>query len=250
VTGPACRRYFTIEREVEEIGLWQVVNDPGAWGAQRPRILVLGFSKGFTQANAYHTEPFEAVPFKGMRARLTDALRRIGLLGDNETVDSRFAATEREFGFGSLVRCSLSRLNVAKDKRECTGEVMPKAFIEPVRAVVRRCAQTYLANLPDTVRLVVMLGSSDSYINGCRNLIRSLYGAGFKDVNKVAYQTSGVLWVHVAHPSRGNGNFTRWMIGAPSDASGVKLRSALEAISRSGRFRRVEAWYKALDLNR
>jgi len=232
--GPIrCRRCFTSDREIEEIALWQVVNDPGAWGAQQPDILILGFSKGFTQANAYRTAPFEAVPFKGkvMRARLTEVLRRIGVLNDSETIDPRFSAGEREFGFGSLVRCSLSRLN-ARGERECTGEVMPKAFTEPVQVVVRRCTQTYLANLPATIRLVVMLGSGSPYSKGCKNLIRSLYGAEFRDINEVAYETPGALWVHVAHPSPGNGFFSRWMEGASSDASGIKLQRALEAIAK------------------
>ena len=72
-----CRKCFTTDREIEEIGLWQAVNDPGAWGSDRPSVLVLGFSKGFTQANAYRRDAFEAIPFKGdvMRARLTAALR-------------------------------------------------------------------------------------------------------------------------------------------------------------------------------
>jgi hypothetical protein len=167
-----------------------------------------------------------------MRPRLTAALRRIGLLRDSEVVDKKFLAAEREFAFGSLVRCSLSRLNEKTHKRECTGAVMPKAFTEPVQAMVRRCAETYLANLPASVRLVVMLGTGDAYIKGCRELIRSLYGNRLREINDVAYETPSVLWVHITHPSGMNGYFTPWMNGAATDPSGRKLLQALEALSR------------------
>jgi hypothetical protein len=62
-----------------------------------------------------------------------------------------------------------------------------------------------------------MLGSGDSYIAGCKNLIRSLYGARFSDINEVAYQTPGVIWMHITHPSGTNGYFNPWMNGAASD---------------------------------
>lgn len=228
-----CRKCFTTGKEVEEIDLWQVVNDPGAWGSERPTVLVLGFSKGFTQANAFRSDAFEAIPFKGkvMRTRLTAALRRVGVLLEEENIDTKFSVSERQFAFGSLVRCSLSRLN-KKGERECTGAVMPKAFTEPVQAVVRRCAEIYLTDLPTSLRLIVMLGTGDPYIKGCRNLVRSLYGVGFEDINEVAYRTPGIVWVHIAHPSGGNGYFTSWMNGMSSDPSGSKFLKALEALSR------------------
>src|SRR5690348_13165688 len=46
----ACRRCFAGTDEVLTLGKWRVVNDPGAWGSATPTVLVLGFSKGFTQA--------------------------------------------------------------------------------------------------------------------------------------------------------------------------------------------------------
>lgn len=222
---------FTGERETEEIGLRQAVNDPGAWGSDRPAVLVLGFSKGFTQADAYRNGAFKAIPFKKMRPRLTEALRRIGLLPETEIVDVKFSATERELAFGSLVRCSLSRLDRRTGKRECTGAVMPKAFTEPVQTVVRRCAETYLTNLPASVRVVVMLGSGDAYIKGCRSLIQSIHGIRFENINEVAYQTPSVVWVHIAHPSGMNGYFNPWMNGSASNPSGNKRLKALAALS-------------------
>jgi hypothetical protein len=231
--GPIqCRKCFTDDAEVTTVGQWKAVNDPGAWGAAQPTILVLGFSKGFTQADAYKTGTFEEVPFKKMRPRLTAALRRVGLLHDTEIVETKFASAEQEFGFGSLVRCSLSRWNKKNRRWECTGQVMPLAFKEPVKAMVHQCASTFLSELPPSVRLVVMLGTGDPYITGCKALIRSMYRGQVTEINSVAYETPSVLWVHLTHPSRGNGYFSAWLSGATTDPSGKKLHDALSALSR------------------
>ena len=50
-----CRRCFTTDGNTQMIGKWQMVNDPAAWGSASPEILILGFSKGFTQANAFRS---------------------------------------------------------------------------------------------------------------------------------------------------------------------------------------------------
>jgi hypothetical protein len=124
----ACRRCFTSDEQSQTVGKWQMVNDPAAWGSATPWVLLLGFSKGFTQANAFKTGRFEDIPFKDMRSRLTEELRLLGIIGKSETVDEKMVATETDMAFGSFVRCSLSRTN-RKGKLVCTGEVMPKAFV-------------------------------------------------------------------------------------------------------------------------
>jgi hypothetical protein len=228
-----CRKCFSGLEAAEDVGQWRVINDPGAWGASEPSVLVLGFSKGFTQASAALDRDFEAVPFKGMRPRLTLALRRIGLLGQHESVDDKLLCSEKKFAFGSLVRCSLSRMNSKTGVRSCTGDIMPKAFVEPVKDTVKRCVETYLSNLPASLKLVTMLGTGNAYIAGCRNVIHSIYGSAFQVVNEVAYSTPGVTWVHVAHPSGMNGHFDNWLNGEESTASGRKLKLALDALSKS-----------------
>jgi hypothetical protein len=164
-----------------------------------------------------------------MRTRLTEELRLLGVIGATETVDQKIVATETKFAFGSLVRCSLSRFN-AKGKLGCTGEVMPKAFTEEISSKVHKCAETFLSNLPNSVRLVLMLGTTDSYIDGCRGVIRSLHGAQFSDINAVSYRTSDVVWIHVSHPSGLNGHHQAWMAGDPATKPGHKQNLALTAI--------------------
>src|SRR5712664_2957981 len=85
----ACRRCFSGNGSTQTIGKWQMVNDPAAWGSATPRILILGFSKGFTQANAFRSDRFEDIPFKDMRTRLTEELRFLGVIGKSETVDQK-----------------------------------------------------------------------------------------------------------------------------------------------------------------
>ena len=58
------------------------------------------------------------------------------MIGSSETVDQKMVASETEIGFGSLVRCSLSRIN-KKGVLACTGEGMPKAFTEEISKNLR-----------------------------------------------------------------------------------------------------------------
>ena len=138
-------------------------------------------------------------------------------------------AGEEQFAFGSLVRCSLARRN-DKGRLECIGAVMPKAFVEEVSVVTRACASTFLTNLPDSVRLVVMLGTTDGYIAGCKRLIRSIHPTTWAEINDVSYRAGGVVFVHVSHPSGSNGNHSKWMKGDVTTPSGMKRRRAEEGV--------------------
>ena len=229
----ACRKCFVDEGSTQMVGKWQMVNDPAAWGSASPKVLILGFSKGFTQAEAFRSGRFEDIPFKKMRPRLTEVLRLLGVLGQSEIVDQKMVASESEIGFGSLVRCSLSRLN-AKGALECTGQVMAKAFVEEISANLKTCARTYLGDLPSSVRLVLLLGTTDSYITGCRTVVRSLYGTRFSDIDDVSYRTGDVVWVHASHPSPLNGHHGPWMAGDPSTKAGRKQTLAKAAVRSSG----------------
>jgi hypothetical protein len=227
-----CRRCFRSDEQSQSVGKWRMVNDPAAWGSATPTVLLLGFSKGFTQADAFRSGRFEDIPFKDMRPRLTEELRLLGIIGNSETIDQKMVATEAEIGFGSLVRCSLSRTN-KEGKLVCTGEVMPKAFVEEISVNVETCARTYLAELPSSVKLVLLLGTTDAYIKGCRNVIRSLYGDRFSPVNDVSYRTGPVTWVHISHASGMNGHHNIWMAGDQSTTPGQKRNLAMDAIRSS-----------------
>jgi len=229
-----CRRCFPESFNVQTIGNWQIVNDPGAWGSAKPEILLLGFSKGFTQASAYVSARFEDVPFKGMRARLSDALRVIRILAPHEGIDEKFSASESRFAFGSLVRCSLSRRNDKTGRLECTGQVMAKAFREEVAQVIQRCAGAFTVHFPASLRLVLMLGTTDAYVSKCKALIRTLHGDDYSEVNEIGYRTRQVHWAHISHPSPLNGHHADWVEGDVSTKAGRKRLLAEDIVRLSG----------------
>ena len=111
--GPiACTKCFAACNDrIREFGDWRVINDPGAWGSSDPEVLVLGFSKGSTQAEAYVSHKFDDVAFHHStgqtRRRLAGVLDVLGLVRQDTEIDELFTNAEKDFAFGSLVRCSL-----------------------------------------------------------------------------------------------------------------------------------------------
>ncbi len=215
---------------------WRMVNDPGAWGSSTPEVLVLGFSKGATQAGIYQTGRFEDIAFAGMRPRLTQALRAMGVLSATETADERINDPLSRISFGSLVRCSVSRRDAkasatkGKDVFACTGPLISKSFSE-IPEVIRTCASKYLRGLPTSVRLVLFLGNTDSYVKSCQSLIKSIYPDTFLRVNSMAIKADSRLWVHLAHPSGLNGHFKDWL--ESESGSGAKRMEARRAIAEA-----------------
>lgn len=235
-----CRDCFSSSSDISECGKWRIRNDPGAWGTNTPKYLVLGFSKGSTQADIYQNGEFDKVGFGGFETRrnLTNVLRSVGLLDSWEHVDSKIRATEQDFHFASLVRCSLARLNERKLAKtgattyETSGELIVKSFTE-VPHYLKNCTTKHLSDLPPSVSLVAMLGTDDRYIKGIKSLIRSLHPASFSDVNSVSFMASGALWVHLTHPSKGNGHLSAWLKGDQSNTSGAKRNLAAATIQSS-----------------
>jgi hypothetical protein len=212
---------------------WKMINDPGAWGSSEPEFLVLGFSKGSTQAGIYEKGNFEDIAFAGMRARLTLALRLIDVLGDSETVDDKISDPNSNIAFGSLIRCSVSRIDTKASKKRgldvysCTGPLITKSFVE-IPQVIDACTRKYLLNLPSSIKAVLMLGNGDSYVNNCQELLRRLFPDDFVKINSMAIKANGRLWIHLAHPSGLNGHFNTW---ATTDIGpGAKRLAAYEAI--------------------
>lgn len=205
--------------------LWNMRNDPGAWGGSNPEILVLGFSKGSTQANIYQNGRYEDVAFGGAaRGRLDEALKRLNLLSENEHVTEHIENPDSRFAFGSLVRCSLSREG-ADGKHATSGQLIVKSFKE-IPDVLDSCARKFLANLPDCTKIILMLGVSDAYIDGCYNLLATIY-PGLRKINDVAYGDDERLFVHITHPSPGNGHFSSWNTG------NSKFELALSALNQT-----------------
>ncbi len=204
--------------------LWNMRNDPAAWGGSEPEVLVLGFSKGSTQANIYQNGKFEDIAFGGVaRNRLDEALKRIGVLPLEEHITKHIEDPDSRFAFGSLVRCSLTR--EGKDgKHASSGPLVVKSFKE-IPDILNNCAQKFLAGLPEKTKTILMLGVADAYIDGCYKVISNIYPA-MKKINDVAYCDGNKLFVHITHPSPGNGHFSSWKHG------NLKFEYALAALKQ------------------
>ena len=232
VHGPLeCRLCFGGAERTLALGDWRLHNNPGYWGSPSPRVLVLGFSKGATQDRAAEGDGFDGIAFAGMRPRLQAVLQALGLMPDDRGIDRLLTAREAEFGFASLVRCSLCKMKGGACRT--SGDVIPSAFTNPgTLAIIRRCAGTYLQRLPESVRLVVLLGTADACIARTRGIVSELH-ADLSVVNDVAFRAGGALWVYAAHPSPGNGHFKAWLSGEAGGASARKRVLARQALAGS-----------------
>lgn len=210
---------------------WRLENNPIAVGARDPRVLVLGFSKGENQCKP--SLPFDCIAFAGMRDRLTNVLRTLGILSASERVDDRLVASETEFGFGSLVRCSVSKRDAATGRSAKSGDIIQaSASSAAALDLVGACADQVLGTLPPRLRLVVMLSNDDAYIEACRQLFGRIHGA--TPINPVSYGIGRVTWVHTVHPSGASGNhFPAW-ISRTEGKQARKREWAIEAVRASG----------------
>ena len=204
---------------------WRLRNDPGAWGSSEPAVLVLGFSKGSTQTDIYSTGKFEDVAFGGQaRNRLDRILKSVNLIPNNSHVSNLIESpSQKLIAFGSLVRCSLSRQDDRSGNWLTSGNLILKSFNE-VPDILSRCSKKYVANLPEKTRTIALLGVTEAYIKQCYQLLKNLY-PNLQWINQVAYRSEDRLFVHLTHPSPGNGTYQAWIDGAP------KQQLATEALS-------------------
>lgn len=219
---------------IQEVGNFRLVRDPGYWGASSPSTLVLGISKGNTQSRAFANQPFDTIAFKGMRPRLLQALQSVGLL-KCETVtnfERRFTSVESEFAFASLVRCSLTGLNPKTNMYTADSPVVVPAF-QPASAAyqfAKNCITQFLAPQPTNTKLVILLGNADAYMSAAASVISAVRGPVMR-VNQVAFDSRNVRFVHVAHPSKGNGHFGKFLSGEGTSGRKRDLaRAAVEAL--------------------
>lgn len=248
--GPiSCRLCFPAGRDRVERDGWRLDNNPGAWGARDPLVLVLGFSKGATQADICRRGNFDDIPFARARDRLTRVLRTLRVLACDDVLDNHIRAEESDLAFGSLLRCGLSFRDRRSNQFTTSGALIKRAFDQSFPAQsLSICARSYLAALPPRLRLVVMLGSDTGYVERCASLIGQLGAGPTTRLNEVAYQRGAETFVHVAHPSPANGHFKSWEHGDAATGPGRKRELALVAVS-SSRLALPVAGRKACQLN-
>ena len=207
---------------------WHIVNNPMAWGSAQPRVLVLGVSKGTTQCDAIATKPHNAVPFDGFRPALTRALQLLGLLQPSETVDNKIKEDEKDWAFGSMVRCALG---IPKESYgiERSGTVVQRLARMPIEnSWITRCSSRFLSRLPATVQIVVLLSNDDAYIESCFAAVKRLRPST-RRINSVAYGDGQVSWVHIIHVGGpGKNHINAWFHG--EGTQGEKRYAAQRAV--------------------
>jgi len=206
---------------------WTLDNNPCAWGAQNPRFLLLGFSKGERQSVGILTRSHDEIPYAGFRPRLTGGLQKLGLLDPMDTIDAHIRSDEKDWAFGSVVRCAL-----AKGGKK-SGTIIPSSVHAKSYDMWRnQCTDLYLSKLPPRLQIVVMLSNDDNYIETCRERIAQLH-PGTRKINPVAYGDARVSWIHIIHFGGQAFNHMRdWMAGANNKA-GSKGKWAVQAIQQA-----------------
>jgi hypothetical protein len=96
----------------------------------------------------------------------------------------------------------------------------------PGYAFASACVEQHIGRLPSMTRTVILLGNTDSYIKHLRKLVGRSLGC-VAQINDIAYRAGGVLFVHVSHPSKGNGHFGEFNRG--EGTAGAKMRLACAA---------------------
>lgn len=69
---------FDVSKRTE--GDWRITANPLSWGSTKPEIVVLGFSKGPTQAGALASTPHDEIAYKGSRLNVGKILAHVGLI--------------------------------------------------------------------------------------------------------------------------------------------------------------------------
>ncbi len=213
---------------------WRITNNPLAWGNVEPEVVVLGFSKGPTQAGALSKQHHEEIAFKGGRTNLAKILHHLGLLSspDSGLLDRAISDTNGRFHFGSLIRCTVERYeNGTAEWRGTGGGMLDKFAHTPFgQSVLTTCGTRYLKDLPTSARLVLMLGmgSKGSYVTACRNLYNRIRPGNWRDVNEVTYTDGKITVVHSEHFKSQGALLPNWLSGDGHE------RGRLGVLAKSG----------------
>ena len=219
----ACTRchqgdvFFDQTRRTEDD--WRITANPLAWGNPQAEIVVLGFSKGPTQAGAIAGSDHDAIAYKGGRHNVGKILAFLGLIPDGDStflrqsVDRLVADQHGRFHFGSLIRCTVERLD--KGEWKGSGGGMLDRFVATSfgRDVASSCASRYLGELPKQTRLVLLfgMGAGGNYISAARNLLQSGLPGAWRRINEVAYSNGPVTYVHVEHFAAQGALIPNWL---------------------------------------
>lgn len=212
------QKYSFDRTRTQEQG-WRITGNPMAWGSAMPEVLVLGFSKGPTQAGALSSQPHDEIAYRGGRTDLAKILHYVGLLpsADSSLVDRAIADRDGRFHFASLIRCTVERHDARRGQWTGTGGGMLDRFVATGfgATVAANCTSRFLSELPAKTRLVIMLGmgSKGSYIAACRNLFAAARPGPWSNINDVSYSDGRITVVHTEHFQSQGALIPNWLSG-------------------------------------
>ncbi len=200
---------------------WRITFNPLSWGATEPEVVVLGFSKGPTQAGALAHAPHNSIAYKGSRGNVGKILSHIGLIphGTNdelsEKVDRLIADESGRFHFASLVRCAVERFDPKTSQWKGSGGGMLDKFVstEFGGKVAGNCVERFLSKLPASTKLIVMfgLGTRMNYVREARKLFFQARPGNWRIINDVTYSDGAVTIVHVEHFASQGALIPNWL---------------------------------------
>jgi hypothetical protein len=229
--GPLnCTKCFSLNQHATNANGWQLINDPGHWGAEDPVVLVLGQSKGNTQRSIFArgSSSFDRAGFAGSRPRLANILAKIGINISPKDVDSHFQASETNIAFASVLRCSISF-----PSGKTSGSPLNKAMHDHDAGIwLSTCMRTWLSKPYTRLRIVVLLGITQSYVDGIMDRIRDLHPSTFIRLDMGTAVAAGITWTFAQHPSPISENhYQKWISDAPHKKRDLARNHVLRALN-------------------
>lgn len=205
----------------ESDGSWRITANPLAWGNTAAEIIVLGFSKGPTQAGALKSTPHDEIAYKGHRLNVGKILAHVGLIEkakDKElksNVDKAISNRNGRFHFGSLIKCTVEQRNLKTGKWKGSGGGMLDKFVATSfgQRIARNCAAKFLSHLPGSTKLIIMfgLGTNQNYVREAFRLFQVARPGNWHWVNEISYSDSIVTVVHVEHFASRGALVSNWL---------------------------------------
>lgn len=223
-----------------EDGKWRITANPLAWGNIEPEVIVLGFSKGPTQAGALNNTRHENIAYKGGRANIGKIFKHVGLLeaktGDDlgQLMNGLIADRKGRFHFGSVIRCTVEQS--IKNVWKGSGGGMLDKFVATDfgKEISSNCANNFLKNLPQKTKLIVMfgMGSKLNYVRESFELFKKTRCGQWSMLanNDVAYTDGKVTVVHVEHFASQGALIPQWL-GAGNHARSRFGEMAAKAVA-------------------
>jgi len=200
---------------------WRITANPLAWGNPECEIVVLGFSKGPTQAGALANAHHDEIAYKGSRSNVGKILFHIGVLpleaqhDPSRAVSQAIADRSGRFHFGSLIRCTVERYDKKVSAWKGSGGGMLDKFVATSfgQDIARNCTEKFLCDLSAKTKLVVMfgLGTKLNYVRESFKLYRKTRGGNWTWLNEVSYTDGKIIVVHVEHFASQGALIPNWM---------------------------------------